>query len=104
MSDIMFPDTKVAVKQKKAKLQPPQRYKVMLLNDDYTPMEFVVILLKELFFMDEATATQIMIQVHTQGRGICGVYTKEIAETKIKQTIDYAHSQGHPLMCCMEPE
>lgn len=107
MSEIKFPElleAKTATKPAKLKLQPPKRYKVSLLNDDYTPMEFVVELLTELFFLDEATANKIMLQVHTQGKGVCGVYTQEIAETKVKQVMDYARSKGHPLMCCMEPE
>lgn len=90
--------------QENLRLQPPPKYKVMLLNDDYTPMEFVVEVLQTLFFLDEATAAKIMLQVHTQGKGICGLYTKEIAETKVKQVIDYARGQGHPLMCTMELE
>ena len=77
-------------------------YKVFLLNDDYTPMEFVVKLLEKLFGMDREKATRIMLQVHSQGKGICGVYTYEIAETKVAQVSEYAQRHQHPLMCSME--
>lgn len=85
-------------------LKRPRRYKVILLNDDYTPMEFVVEILKVFFHFNEHAATEIMLQVHTQGRGICGVFTRDIAETKVVMVNDYARSNEHPLLCCMEPE
>ena len=92
------------VEETKTQLKPPRKYKVFLLNDDYTPMEFVVEVLKIYFFMDEKMATGIMLQVHTQGKGICGVFTREIAETKVALVNDYAYGHQHPLLCRMEPE
>ncbi len=77
-------------------------YKVFLLNDDFTPMEFVVTLLEQLFGMDREKATRVMLQVHSNGKGICGVYTYEVAETKVAQVSEYAQKHQHPLMCSME--
>lgn len=77
-------------------------YKVFLLNDDFTPMEFVVTLLEQLFGMDREKATRVMLQVHSKGKGICGVFTYEIAETKVAQVSEYAQQHQHPLMCSME--
>ena len=77
-------------------------YKVFLLNDDFTPMEFVVTLLEQLFGMDREKATRVMLQVHSNGKGICGVYTYEIAETKVAQVSEYAQQHQHPLKCSME--
>lgn len=77
-------------------------YKVILLNDDYTPMEFVVEVLESFFAMDRAKATQVMLHVHTRGVGVCGLFTREIAETKVVQVNDYARSNQHPLLCSME--
>lgn len=77
-------------------------YKVFLLNDDFTPMEFVVTLLEQLFGMDREKATRVMLQVHSNGKGICGVYTYEVAETKVAQVSEYAQQHQHPLMCSME--
>ena len=77
-------------------------YKVFLLNDDFTPMEFVVTLLERLFGMDREKATRVMLQVHSNGKGICGVYTYEVAETKVAQVSEYAQQHQHPLMCSME--
>ena len=87
------------VKQKKTKL-----YKVILLNDDYTPMEYVVKLLKEVFRKSETDAINIMLMVHKKGSGVCGVFTKEIAETKVFTVVRRAKSDQHPLKCIMEPE
>ena len=86
----------------KAKLKPPPMYKVMLLNDDYTPMEFVVDVLEHIFGLDRTTATRVMLEVHTKGKGVCGVYTFEIAETKVAQVTTYARQHQHPLLCTME--
>ena len=86
----------------KPKIKPPPLYKVVLHNDDYTPMEFVVNLLEALFGMDREKATRIMLTVHSHGKGVCGVYTYEIAETKVAQVNEYAQSHQHPLMCSME--
>jgi len=88
----------------KPKLEKPRRFKVLLLNDDYTPMEFVVVVLQHFFHMSEQTATQTMLQVHTKGMAICGVFTRDIAETKVFQVLDFAKQHDHPLMCKMEPE
>lgn len=74
------------------------------MNDDYTPMEFVILVLKELFFMSEEIATRIMLQVHMEGKGVCGVFTRDVAETKVDQVIKYARLNQHPLLCVMEPE
>ncbi|MEE4377815.1 MAG: ATP-dependent Clp protease adapter ClpS [Candidatus Competibacteraceae bacterium] len=95
-------DNGLAVEQAKPKLKQPRLYKVILLNDDYTPMEFVVQILEQFFAMSREKATQIMLHVHTRGKGICGVYTHEIAETKVAQVNDYSRSHQHPLMCTME--
>ena len=86
----------------RAKLKPPPMFKVMLLNDDYTPMEFVVDVLERIFNMDRTTATRVMLEVHTRGKGVCGVFTFEIAETKVAQVTTYARQHQHPLLCTME--
>jgi ATP-dependent Clp protease adaptor protein ClpS len=82
----------------------PSMYKVLMLNDDYTPMEFVVDVLQNIFQKTRDEATQIMLHVHQKGVGICGVYTYEIAETKVTQTVDYARKNQHPLQCTLEKE
>ena len=92
----------LAVQTAKPKLKRPPLYKVMLLNDDYTPMEFVIQVLETFFRMDHEKATQIMLHVHTRGVGVCGVYTKDIAETKVQQVNDYSRNNQHPLLCTME--
>ncbi len=86
----------------KPSLQQPPRYKVVLLNDDYTPMDFVVEVLQRFFNKDRSQATQIMLHVHTQGKGVCGVYSRDVAETKVSQVNDYAREHEHPLLCTME--
>jgi ATP-dependent Clp protease adaptor protein ClpS len=83
--------------------QPPQMHQVVMLNDDYTPMEFVVMVLQEFFSKDRETATQIMLKIHLDGKGICGVYTRDVAATKVDQVLDAAHQSGHPLQCLSEP-
>ncbi len=85
------------------KIKPPQMYQVLMLNDDYTPMEFVVVVLQEFFHKDRDTATQIMLKIHLDGRGVCGVYPQDIANTKVQQVLDAAHQAGHPLQCVCEP-
>ena len=80
----------------------PPLYTVLLLNDDYTPMEFVVDVLVHFFAMDEEKATQVMLHVHTRGRGVCGVYTREVAESKVAQVNEFARLHQHPLLCTME--
>ncbi|WP_296810982.1 ATP-dependent Clp protease adapter ClpS [Thiocapsa sp.] len=92
----------LTVQEAKPKLRRPPLFKVLLLNDDYTPMEFVVQVLETFFAMNREKATQIMLHVHTRGRGVCGVFTKDIAETKVSQVNDFARSHQHPLMCTME--
>ena len=84
------------------KLKPPAMFKVVLLNDDFTPMEFVVMVVQEYFNKDRETATQIMLKVHREGRGVCGVYTLDIASTKVEQVVTHARQAGHPLQCVME--
>ena len=91
--------TKVKPRTKK-----PAMYKVVLLNDDYTPMEFVVIVLERFFGKSQEEATQIMLHVHRRGIGICGVYPYEIAETKVTQVIDLARENEHPLQCMLEKD
>lgn len=86
----------------KKKLQPPPMYKVMLNNDDYTPMDFVVEILIRFFSMDTEKATQLMLNVHYDGKAVCGIYTAEIAETKVMQVNQYARDNQHPLKCTME--
>lgn len=95
-------DDGLVVEESRPKLKRPPMYKVVLINDDYTPMEFVVRILEQFFFMRREQATQIMLEVHTQGKGICGIYTHEIAETKVARVNEYARGQEHPLLCMME--
>jgi ATP-dependent Clp protease adaptor protein ClpS len=84
------------------KLKRPPLYQVVLINDDYTPMEFVVDILQRFFAMDRTKATRVMLEVHTKGKGVCGVFTYEIAETKVAQVIAYARQHQHPLMATLE--
>ena len=86
----------------KTKLRPPPLYKVLLLNDDYTPMDFVVIVLQTVFAMSREKATQVRLQVHREGMGVCGTYTREVASAKVGQVIDLARKHQHPLQCTME--
>ena len=95
-------DRGLAVEEAKPRLKKPPLYRVVLLNDDYTPMEFVVEILERVFSMDRPKATQVMLEVHTRGKGVCGVFTYEIAETKVAQVCAYAEQHQHPLMCTME--
>jgi ATP-dependent Clp protease adaptor protein ClpS len=92
----------IILEAKKARLKPPPLYKVLLLNDDYTPMDFVVHVLKKFFGIDQERATQIMLKVHTEGVGVCGVYPRDIAQTKVEQVVDFARQHQHPLQCTME--
>jgi ATP-dependent Clp protease adaptor protein ClpS len=87
---------------KKGKVKPPPLFKVMILNDDYTPMEFVVIVLQTFFALSREKATQIMLKVHREGMGVCGVYPKDIATTKVEQVVSFARKHQHPLQCVME--
>lgn len=95
-------DHSLAVDEARPRLKRPPMYKVVLLNDDYTPMEFVVEVLEKFFRMDRSKATQIMLHVHTRGKGICGVFTYEIAETKVAMVNQYSRDHQHPLLCTME--
>jgi ATP-dependent Clp protease adaptor protein ClpS len=95
-------ETGLVVEESKPKLKPPPMFKVVLLNDDYTPMEFVVRVLEIFFGMDRETATRVMLAVHTRGKGVCGVYSRDVAETKVAQVNDYARENQHPLLCSME--
>ena len=86
----------------RAKPKKPSQYKVLLLNDDYTPMEFVVMVLKRFFRMDLEQATRVMLHVHQRGVGVCGVFPYEVAETKVNQVMDFARANQHPLQCTLE--
>ena len=94
----------LALQEAKPKLKRPPMYKVILLNDDYTPMEFVVHILEVFFGMDRERATHVMLNVHTQGKGICGLFTRDIAETKVSQVNDYSRQNEHPLLCTLEAD
>jgi ATP-dependent Clp protease adaptor protein ClpS len=93
----------VSVEEASPSVSEPPLYRVVLLNDDYTPMEFVVEVLQTFFRMDREQATQVMLHVHTRGKGVCGIYSRDIAETKVDQVSDYAREHDQPLMCTMEP-
>lgn len=101
-SDPLIDDGGLAVQEEKPKLKRPPMYKVVLLNDDYTPMEFVVDVLERFFGMDREKATRVMLAVHTQGKGVCGVYSRDVAETKAAQVNQYSRQNEHPLMCEIE--
>jgi ATP-dependent Clp protease adaptor protein ClpS len=92
----------LVVEEAQPRVKRPPLYQVVLLNDDFTPMEFVVDVLEHIFGMDRTSATRVMLEVHTRGKGVCGVYTYEIAETKVAQVTTYARQQQHPLLCTME--
>ncbi|MGH8502098.1 MAG: ATP-dependent Clp protease adapter ClpS [Gammaproteobacteria bacterium] len=92
----------LAVEESRPKAKKPPLYKVVLINDDYTPMEFVVHVLESFFKMDAETAVRIMLHVHTRGKGVCGIFTRDIAETKVAQVNDYSRANQHPLLCAME--
>ncbi len=97
------PGTSVATKTR-TKTKKPSMYKVMLLNDDYTPMEFVIHVLERFFSKSQEAATRIMLHVHQRGVGVCGVYSFEVAETKVGQVIDFSRRHQHPLQCTMEKD
>ncbi|MEN8212870.1 MAG: ATP-dependent Clp protease adapter ClpS [Pseudomonadota bacterium] len=102
MSQQDHSDHGLATLEKKPELQKPPMFKVVLINDDYTPMDFVVEVLQRFFRLDSDRATQIMLHVHTRGKGICGVFARDIAETKVMQVNSYSRESQHPLMCTME--
>jgi ATP-dependent Clp protease adaptor protein ClpS len=93
----------VVLERKPEKTKPPQMYQVVLLNDDYTPMEFVVAVIQEFFNKDRETATQIMLKIHMEGKGVCGVFSKDVAATKVDRVMEAAQKSGHPLQCVSEP-
>lgn len=95
-------DSGVAVQESRPEVKEPPRFKVILLNDDFTPMDFVVEVLQFFFGMDRESATRVMLSVHTKGKGICGVYTRDVAETKVAQVNRFAREHQHPLLCTME--
>lgn len=95
-------DDDLSVQEAKPALKRPPLFQVVLLNDDYTPMDFVVQLLEMIFTMTREKATQVMLHVHTRGRGVCGVFTRDIAETKVEQVNTFAREHQHPLKCIME--
>ena len=95
-------DDDLAVQEAKPKLKRPPLYKVILLNDDFTPMDFVIEILMDFFAMPEQKATQVMLQIHTQGVGVCGTYSKDVAETKVYIVNEYSRVNQHPLLCSME--
>lgn len=90
------------LEEERAKVKPPPLFKVMLLNDDYTPMDFVVAVLQKFFGMGREQATRIMLKVHREGSGLCGVFPKDVAATKVEQVSAYARAHQHPLACVME--
>jgi len=85
------------------KIKPPQMHQVLMLNDDFTPMEFVVLVIQEFFSKDRESATQIMLKIHLDGKAVCGVYSRDVAATKVDQVLDAAKQAGHPLQCVSEP-
>ena len=93
----------VVLERRPQKTKPPQMHQVVLLNDDYTPMEFVVVVIQEFFNKDRETATQIMLKIHLDGKGVCGVFSRDIAATKVDQVTEAARKSGHPLQCVSEP-
>jgi ATP-dependent Clp protease adaptor protein ClpS len=95
-------DTGLAVQEARPKVDEPKRYMVILINDDFTPMEFVVEVLTLYFNLNEEQATRVMLNVHTKGKGVCGVFPKDIAETKVVQVNEFARESQHPLLCTME--
>jgi ATP-dependent Clp protease adaptor protein ClpS len=95
-------DAGTVLERKEQALKPPAMYKVLLLNDDYTPMEFVVEVLQVFFALPRERATQVMLKVHTEGRGVCGIYPRDVASTKVEQVTAYSRQHQHPLQCAME--
>lgn len=96
-------DGGLLVEEAQPRLKRAPLYNVLLMNDDYTPMEFVVLVLQEFFNKDREAATQIMLKIHLDGKGVCGVFTRDVAATKVDQVLDAANQAGHPLQCVSEP-
>ena len=95
-------DKSLLVQSSRPKLKKPPMFKVILLNDDYTPMDFVIEVLQSYFHMDHEKATRVMLHVHTRGMGVCGIFTRDVAETKVVQVNEYSRLRQHPLLCSME--
>ena len=95
-------DRGLALKPARPKIARPPLFQVLLLNDDFTPMDFVVEVLRAFFNLDQEQAVQVMLHVHTRGRGVCGVFTREVAETKVAHVNEFSRSHQHPLLCTME--
>jgi ATP-dependent Clp protease adaptor protein ClpS len=98
------PQGDTVLEEQKSPVKPPPMFRVLLLNDDYTPMAFVVTVLQSFFAMNRERATRVMLDVHQSGKGVCGVYSRDIATTKVAQVSAYARRHQHPLACTMEPE
>ncbi|MCX7201615.1 MAG: ATP-dependent Clp protease adapter ClpS [Burkholderiales bacterium] len=95
-------DPTIILEKQEEKLKPPPMFEVALLNDDYTPMEFVVSVLEKFFGMGREKATQVMLKVHREGRGVCGIYPRDVAASKVEQVSGYSREHQHPLQCVME--
>jgi len=95
-------DEGAVVEKQASRVKPPPMYQVVLLNDDYTPMDFVVVVLQTVFAMSREKATQVMLQVHREGMGVCGTYVREVAAAKVDQVVEFARKHQHPLQCTME--
>ena len=95
-------DPSTVLESQDSRVKPPPLYQVMLLNDDYTPMEFVVVILQKFFGMGREKATQVMLRVHREGRGVCGVFPRDVAASKVEQVSTYSRQHQHPLQCVME--
>lgn len=93
----------LVLERRRQRVQPPRMYQVVMLNDDFTPMEFVIAVLQELFGKDRESATQIMLKIHLDGRGVCGVFSRDVASTKVEQVLQAAQESGHPLQATSEP-
>ena len=93
----------VVLERRTQRVKPPRMFQVVMYNDDYTPMEFVVVVLQEFFSKDREAATQIMLKIHLDGKGVCGMFSKDVAHTKVEQVLEAARHNGHPLQCVAEP-
>jgi len=100
--DFSWDNQTLVFEETEQQLKEPSMYKVLIINDDFTPMDFVIDVLVRFFHMNEERATQVMMHVHTRGKGLCGIFTHEIAETKMNQVNQYAKDSAHPLLCVME--
>ena len=101
-NDLAMRMTEVQVQEARPQLKEPEMYKVVMHNDDFTPMEFVVVVLEIFFGLERTAATRTMYEVHTSGKASCGIYSKDVAETKVDQVMDYARMHDHPLLCSIE--